>query len=82
MGRVGVLEQDLKELFTSERIELNNIIAFVEKKVDWKFEEGMNTSIASARLTLDPVFATQRPFFFYAFIWLVNTTCHLFLFLY
>ena len=54
--------KDLKELFTSERIELNNIIAFVEKKIDWKFEEGMNTSIASARLTLDPVFATQRPF--------------------
>ncbi len=73
-------DKDLEDLLTSERKELNNIISFVEEKVDWKFEEGMNKRITSARLTLDPVFATQRPFFFYVTIWLVNTICHLFLY--
>ncbi len=71
--------KDSQELFTTERSELNNIINFVEEKVAWKFEEGMNKDIASARLTLDPVFATQRPFFFYATIWLLNAICHLIL---
>ena len=30
----------------------------------------------SARLTFDPLFATQRPFFFYASIFAMNSCCH------
>lgn len=72
--------KDLIELFNSERKELENVVNFVEEKVNWKFQEGFNKSTRSARLNLDPIFATQRPFFFYASIWIMNTLCHVILY--
>ena len=71
--------KDPSELMTSERKELDNAVTFVEEKVKWKFQEGFNPDTSNARLNLDPIFATQRPFFFYATIWMVNTLCHIIL---
>lgn len=72
--------KDLAELLTSERKELKNVVSFVEEKMKWKFQEGFNKNTSNARLNLDPIFATQRPFFFYATIWMVNMLCHIVLY--
>jgi pimeloyl-ACP methyl ester carboxylesterase len=70
-------DKNLNELLTSEKKELDSIVSFVEERVQWKFEPGFNKNVRNARLTLDPVFVTQRPFFFYATIWILNSFCHL-----
>lgn len=65
------------DAMTAEEVQENDtILAYVEQMAGWRFPEGLNRSLVSARLTLDPVFATQRPFFFYASIWAVNSLTH------
>ena len=56
----------------SERREGYEITAYVESLSGHRFEAGYNDTIKSARLNLDPVFATQRPFFSYFLIFLGN----------
>lgn len=60
----------------TEFVENDNLIAYIEKKANWRFPEGINQGLRSARLTLDPVLATQRPFFFYASIYCINCLSH------
>ena len=57
-------------MLPSERHEVAEIISYVENLISHKFESGYNGSIKSARLSLDPVFATQRPFLSYFLIFL------------
>lgn len=73
----GKNSNDLNEEETAQNKE---IVEYIEDALQWKFPEGCNQEIMSARLTLDPVFATQRPFFFYATIWLVNSITHIILY--
>lgn len=60
----------------SEKSECNWIVSYVEKKANWRFPPGFDPAIVSARLTFDPLFATQRPFFFYLTIAVVNYLTH------
>eukprot|EP01038_Epipyxis_sp_PR26KG_P009700 gene9700-13057_t len=73
--------KDIRELSSDEKKENDEIIDFVEKEAQWKFPEGFSSEIPAARLDLDPIFATQRPFLFYAVIWLVNSITHIVLWL-
>lgn len=43
------------------------------------FQTGYNPEVMPARLTLDPVFATQRPLYFYIAIAALNWATHLFM---
>ena len=72
--------KELEEMTPEEISENDEIVVYIESMAQWRFPEGFNKSLYSARLTLDPVFVTQRPFFFYASIWFVNTLTHFFLF--
>eukprot|EP01042_Synura_sphagnicola_P006434 gene6434-8212_t len=73
--------KDLNEL-TSEEVEDNNLLVqFIEKELQWTFPPGTNDHVHSIRLTLDPLFATQRPFFYYAVIAFVNLFAHIVLYL-
>ena len=38
----------------------NELITYIEKEANWSFPPGFAKEIPSARLTIDPVFATQR----------------------
>ena len=38
----------------------NELIAYIEKEANWRFPPGFAKDMPSARLTIDPVFATQR----------------------
>lgn len=58
------------DMSQSERLEAAEIISYVENLTAHKFEAGYNDTIKSARLSLDPVFATQRPFLSYFLIFL------------
>ena len=43
------------------QVEYNNeLITYIEKEANWSFPPGFAKEIPSARLTIDPVFATQR----------------------
>lgn len=64
------------DMTNMEKIENEKLTSYVEEQINWRFREGHNGQVMSARLTLDPVFATQRPFFFYATIFIVNQLCH------
>jgi len=55
----------------------NQLVAYVEKEANWSFPPGFAKDMPSARLTIDPVFATQRPFYFYATIYILNMSAHL-----
>lgn len=68
--------KDIALMSAAEVQENETIIAYVEQMAGWRFPDGLNRDLVSARLTLDPVFATQRPFFFYASIWAVNAFTH------
>ena len=68
--------KELDNMTAAEVAENLEIVAYVEHMAQWRFPEGFNKELMSARLTLDPVFVTQRPFFFYASIWCVNTFTH------
>lgn len=69
------------DLSPSERREGYEITAYVESLSGHRFEVGYNDTIKSARLNLDPVFATQRPFFSYFLIFLANMLGHICLYL-
>lgn len=68
--------KDVKEMTAEEREENNDIVKYIGEQAKWTFEPGFTEDLFSARLTLDPLFATQRPFLFYGAIWGVNSTCH------
>ena len=52
--------------------ECEKLTSFVEHIISWRFKEGHNGEVHAARLTLDPVFAIQRPWIFYSTIWGIN----------
>lgn len=58
--------KDVKTLSNDEEVEMEDHISYIEDCIDLKFSNGFASDIMSVRLTLDPIFATQRPFFFYA----------------
>jgi hypothetical protein len=70
------MDKDVKDMTVSEIADNNWIIEYIEKRANWKFPLGFAQSIPSARLTFDPLFATQRPFFFYLTIAIVNYSAH------
>jgi hypothetical protein len=60
-----------------QRVENDTYVTFLEQKTDWTFPPGFSpTGAPSARLNLDPVFATQRPLVYYVDIALVNVLTH------
>lgn len=67
---------DIDDLRPSEREENRELVAYIERQLQWKFQPGCNPNVHSIRLTLDPLFVTQRPFFYYATIALVNYLSH------
>lgn len=69
-------DMDVKDMTVSEKAENAWVINYIETKANWKFPPGFTQSIPSARLTFDPLFATQRPFFFYATIAVMNYSTH------
>ena len=71
---------EISEMSESEKADNLEIVSYIETMAEWRFPPGCNKGLFSARLTLDPVFVTQRPFFFYATIWCVNTFAHLVLY--
>lgn len=72
-------DKDIKDMTVSEKAENNWIISYIEGKANWRFPPGFTPSTPSARLTFDPLFATQRPFFFYFTIAAVNYFGHVIL---
>ncbi len=58
------------DMSPSDSTEAAEIISYVENLIAYKFEAGCDDNIKSARHTLDPVFATQRPFLSYFLIFL------------
>lgn len=62
-----------KELTAEEQEDNQSCVACIEKAAKWKFPEGFSKDMHhSARLNIDPLFATQRPLFFYATVRLLN----------
>jgi len=59
---------------------LKSIVEYIERQAGWKFPPGYSNDVFSARLTLDPLFATQRPFIIYLTIAIFNAITHLLLF--
>eukprot|EP01034_Spumella_vulgaris_P034403 gene34403-42430_t len=60
-----------------ERAENDTYVTFLAQKTQYTFQPGFNPSGApSARLNLDPVFATQRPLIYYVAIAAVNALTH------
>ena len=57
-------------------IEVIEYTNFIQKLAKYEFQPGYSKDLMACRLTLDPVFATQRPFFFYAVISSVNISTH------
>lgn len=52
---------------------------FIADKAKWDFPKGNAPDVLPARLSLDPIFAVQRPLYFYVAIGLLNYITHLFL---
>eukprot|EP01031_Cornospumella_fuschlensis_P032819 gene32819-39679_t len=73
--------KDVRHMSIEETRENNEIVQYIETCARWKFAPGFNADVPSLRLNLDPVFATQRPFVFYASIFLVHGVVHWLLFL-
>jgi len=73
----ALLHQDMSSLSREELDENRRLIEVFETEARWRFPEGYARDKPSARLTVDPVFATQRPFFMYGTIIFLNTLCHL-----
>ena len=71
--------KDVSEMTADEIHENKDIVAYIETEAKWKFPPGHSKEIHSARLTIDPVFSVQRPFFFYGTIIGINWGCHLIL---
>lgn len=71
--------KEVPEMTDDELHENKEIIAYIETEAKWKFPPGHSKGIQSARLTIDPVFSVQRPFFFYGTIIGINWGCHLIL---
>ena len=53
------------------------MIATFEAEAKWRFAPGFANDKPSARLTIDPVFVTQRPFFAYLTIMTINVLTHM-----
>lgn len=68
---------DMDKMTAEEREENYEIVAHFEKHAGYKFEPGYTEGVHSARLTLDPVFATQRCFYFYSTIYCTNMIAHI-----
>ena len=71
--------EDLRALSKEDLNETKMITKKVEDRLRRKFTAGRNKAVLSARLHLDPLFATQRPFLFYAGIFCLNQAAHLIL---
>lgn len=71
------LGYDIEHMSVELKRENIEIVEYIEKQAGWRFPPGFQEDLPSARLTLDPVFATQRPFFIYGTIWGVNTLTHM-----
>jgi len=69
--------KELEDLQSNERSEVEQLVDMFEEKLQYKFELGRNEETQCARLNLDPVFATQRPFAVYASIFAANLGSHL-----
>ena len=68
--------QGLDTLEPWQRKENDILVDMFEEKLGVKLEPGKNPDAICARLNLDPVFATQRPFTIYAAIYVVNQLSH------
>eukprot|EP00605_Chrysophyceae_sp_TOSAG23-4_P002256 GSChrysophyteH1.ASY1.ANO1.2500.1 assembled CDS len=71
--------KDISELSEEHSKEADDIVAVVEKAAKHSFAEGLDSSVRSANLNLDPPFATQRPLVIYICIWIANWLAHLYL---
>jgi len=71
--------KDFKTLSNDEREENYEYVSFAENLMMIKLSDGYISNLKAARLTLDPLFATQRPFFFYLVIYIVNQSIHILL---
>ena len=60
-----------------EQKECLKIVDYFGTKAQWRFEAGKNENLRPARINLDPMFVTQRPFMFYASVGLINFSAHL-----
>jgi len=72
--------KDVKTMTTEEVQENNDIVSYIEQMAQWKFPPGFNAEIPPLRLNLDPIFVTQRPFLFYACIYMFTLFTHFVLF--
>lgn len=72
--------KNVQDMSDKELAENSDIVAYIEQQAKWTFSKGNSDKVRSARLTLDPIFATQRPFFFYGTVLLFNALCHLILY--
>lgn len=55
--------KEVSEMTEDEKAENKEIVTYIESEAKWKFPPGHSKDIHSARLTIDPVFSVQRPFF-------------------
>eukprot|EP01036_Dinobryon_divergens_P044454 gene44454-59321_t len=72
---------DILEMRPYEVEETAALVEFIEQELKFQFPPGNNEAVHSIRLTLDPLFATQRPLFYYATIAVANSTAHVLLWL-
>ena len=72
---------DEADMTAAEKNENETYVSYISAQLQWTFPPGRNENVHSIRLTLDPLFATQRPFFYYAVISLVNHFGHFVLWL-
>lgn len=66
------LDISLQEAEKSHKVELNALFDEFERAVGIKFKEGMNSSIASIRLNLDPIRYLHKPLAFYTAIFVMD----------
>jgi len=70
-------DTDYKELTAEETKDNELIVDFIAKAAKWDFPPGYAEGVLPARLSLDPVFAVQRPLYFYLAIAALNGVTHL-----
>jgi hypothetical protein len=68
--------KDVKHMTEQEVHDNNEIVDYIERMCKWKFPPGFNADLPALRVTLDPIFVTQRPFIFYFSIFLMNKFTH------
>jgi hypothetical protein len=73
--------KELRQLTPEDKDEIEQIILHVENLSGHRFEPGLAEDLKCARLTLDPIFATQRPFLSYVLIAIANVLSHICLWL-